>query len=133
MAVPLRSDDIRIRPVRRARPFQVIRALEESARDESLLFGHSARRRHHPVIADDLFAALDGRELTVAGRTCRVIVYGIRDEGGRRWIQLGLDGHPTHLVTLRMSTGDGERHAVLKLASWIANPDASEDEVLHVA
>jgi hypothetical protein len=85
------------------------------------------------VIPDQLFSLLDGRELTVGGLSCRVIVYGIRDEGGRRWIQLGLEGHPTHLVTLRLSPSDGERHAVLKLASWIANPTDTTDEILNVA
>ena len=132
MAFGLRDIDVRIRPITKTRPFQVIRNLANTC-DELLPFGHSSARRGHAVIPDHLFSVLDGRELTVNGRTWQVKVYGIRDEAGRRWIQLGLEGASTHLVTLRLSPGDGERHAVLKLASWMANPSDFSDEILNVA
>ena len=78
---------------------------------------------------EELFVGLDGRHVTVAGRSWRLQVYGACDGGGPRWVQLGLTGaapvsEPArpHMLTLRLGPGEDVSHAVKALASWLANP-----------
>jgi hypothetical protein len=78
---------------------------------------------------EELFVGLDGRQVTVAGRSWRLQVYGACDGGGPRWVQLGLTGAApvtdatgTHMLTLRLGPGEDVSHAVKALASWLANP-----------
>lgn len=72
---------------------------------------------------DELFNALDGRLISVAARTWRVEVFGIRDVAGARWVQVGLTGDAGQLmVTRRLVAGAGVQHVVLTLSSWLADP-----------
>jgi hypothetical protein len=102
---------------------------------ESLLL----RRRAPFTIGQDassdtegLFVALDGRQVTVSGRSWRLQVYGACDRGGRRWVQLGLTGQPHYMLTLRLAPGDDVGHAVQALSSWLANP-ADKGNILSYA
>lgn len=84
---------------------------------------------------DGLFAGLDGREVTVRGRRWRIEVFSTWEQTDRRWVQLALrgqSGQPDYMLTLRLAASDGVRHAVLTLASWLANP-AKNREILNVA
>lgn len=80
-----------------------------------------------PVVADDLFAALDGRELLVDGDSWHIVVYSIRDLKGRRFVQCGAGGVASLTVTLRLSLQDGAHEALLQLKSWLANRDKAAD------
>jgi hypothetical protein len=99
---------------------------------------HLAFPRHGSQVTEQfmrperLFAALDGRDVTVSGHRWQVGVYSVTDEAGRRWVQLTLNGRPHYMVTLKLAIGDGVGHAVLALSSWLANPSENSD-VLNVA
>jgi hypothetical protein len=97
-----------------------------------LLPGRGKTVKESALAPDALFAALDGRTLTVSGRRWLVEVYSVCDSAGRRWIQLGLDGRPHYMLTLKLAAEDGVRHAILALSSWLANP-AQGREILNVA
>ena len=84
------------------------------------------------VDPDQLFETLDGRQFRLGGREWRVDVYGVFDEGGRRWVQVSLAGSRQQMMTLRLAASHGAQHAVLSLSSWLANPGAT-DAVLNVA
>ena len=84
-----------------------------------------------PSDADQLFGALQGRDLTVSGRTWRVEVYSVRDVGGERWIQLALDGATRHTIALRLVAGGGLRPAVRVLSSWLSDPSIENAAILH--
>jgi hypothetical protein len=78
---------------------------------------------------EELFTGLDGKQVTVEGRSWRLQVYGACDGGGPRWVQLGLTGAAAvteparpHMLTLRLGPGEDVSHAVKALASWLANP-----------
>ncbi len=75
----------------------------------------------------DLWRALDGHFLRLSGRRWRVEVYGVCDDGERRWIQLSLSGRTRHMLTLRLTAGDGAPRAALALASWLAHPTEATD------
>jgi hypothetical protein len=68
------------------------------------------------LTADELFIALDGRSVTVAGRTWRLAIYSIYDQQASRWIQLQLNGRPKHIMTLRVAT-DASVEAVVETLS----------------
>ena len=84
------------------------------------------------VEPDHLFEALDGRQFRLGGREWRVDVYGVIDDGPRRWVQVSLAGTQRRMMTLRLASSHGAQHAVLSLSSWLANPAASQS-VLNVA
>lgn len=81
---------------------------------------------------EDLFAALDGRQVTLSRTKWRVEVYSVVDKFGRRWIQLALNGQTKIMLTLRLAAGAGARHVVFVLSSWLSNPSGSPD-ILNVA
>jgi hypothetical protein len=102
---------------------------------ESSLFLHrggatgASTERESMDDPEELFVGLDGRQVTVAGRSWRLQVYGACDGGGPRWVQLGLTGAAPvsepprpHMLTLRLGPGEDVSHAVKALASWLANP-----------
>ena len=70
--------------------------------------------------AERLFQALDGRWLSVSGEYWRAEVYGILQEGGWRWVQVGLHGAREHMLTLRMVPASGIGQLVLALTAWLA-------------
>jgi hypothetical protein len=74
-----------------------------------------------------LFAALDGRQVSVSGRKVRLEVYGVWDDLGRRWVQLGLHGRPLRVLTLRLAAGAGVI-STLEALQWLAaaNPELME-------
>lgn len=81
------------------------------------------------VQPEELFAAVDGQELFVAGRHWLIEVYGVLDREGSRWIQVGLKGQRDLMTTLKLAPSAGVRHAMLGLASWLANPPALTDSL----
>ena len=83
------------------------------------------------VARDELFAALDGRELEVDKRCWRIELYGISDVCGQRWIQLGLTGQKRLSLTMKLAIGDGEQRALLLLSEWLTAP-SKVTEVLNV-
>jgi hypothetical protein len=86
------------------------------------------------VDPDRLFVGLDGRNLSVAGRSWTVAVYGVCDQAGRRWVQLALDGASHYMLTLRLAPGDGVAQAVLALSGWLGNSSRSSAvQVMNVA
>ena len=85
------------------------------------------------VTPDRLFEDLDGRRLTVGDKDWCVVVYGVFDEPGRRWVQLALDGSRIEVVTLRLAPTEGLDRAVQSLAQWLADPSATDSVYAHVA
>lgn len=92
---------------------------------------HSPRREAGAPPQDQVFAALDGRDLVVSGSQWHVEVYGICEQAGRRWIQLALDGPRHHMLTLAMAADLGVRQVVPALSDWLADPSTS-DQLLTV-
>jgi len=80
-----------------------------------------------------LFDALDGRQVTVLGRSWLLHVYGTCEACGRRWVQLGLTGQTKHMLTLRLAPDDDVTRAVQALSSWLANPSSNKAQILSVA
>ena len=98
--------------------------------------GRQQRRpRPQPVSAERLFAALDGRKVSVKNQSWQVETYGVWDAQGQRWVQLSLtgqDGGSNFILTLRLAAGAGVQHAIMALSSWLANPGDTRD-ILNVA
>jgi hypothetical protein len=69
-----------------------------------------------------LFAALDGRELLVAGLRWRIEVFSVRDLAGLRWVQLALKGKSRQTLALKLDAGAGVRRVVEALVSQINSP-----------
>jgi hypothetical protein len=84
------------------------------------------------VDPERLFDALDGRQVTVSGRSWLLQVYGTCEGCGRRWVQLGLTGQTKHMLTLRLAPEDDVTRAVQALSSWLANP-SNKAQILSVA
>src|SRR5262249_32084059 len=80
-----------------------------------------------------LIDALDGRQLTVLGRSWLLHGYGTCEACGRRWVQLGLTGQTKHMLTLRLAPDDDVARAVQALSSWLANPSTNKAQILSVA
>ncbi len=83
------------------------------------------------VEPERLFAALDGRHLTVLGRQWRVNIYSVCDRAGWRWIQLALEGDSSYMLTLKTAGHDGVRALVPALLLWLLHPSGSGG-VLHL-
>ena len=66
---------------------------------------------------ESIIEALDGREFEIEGAACHVEVYGVWDEGGRRWVQLALDGERPRMLTLRLSAPQERECALVSVAS----------------
>ena len=84
------------------------------------------------VDSEGLFDGLDGRQLTVSGRSWLLQVYGTCEGCGRRWVQLGLTGQTKHMLTLRLAPEDDVTRAMQALASWLVNP-SNKAQILSVA
>jgi hypothetical protein len=99
---------------------------------EATSVGASAAIAQNSMSAPDLFAELDGSDFVAAGQTWHVEIYGVFDNDGYRWIQLGLNGPRTDLATLRLVQGAGPQQAVMALTAWLAER-AIDRSVLNVA
>jgi hypothetical protein len=82
--------------------------------------------------AECLFAALDGRDVTVKGEAWHVQVYGICEEAGRRWIQLAVDGPHHHMLTLVLATRHDVGQALRSVSDWLEEP-SSVPQVVNFA
>jgi hypothetical protein len=82
--------------------------------------------------AYELFAELDGSDFVAADESWRIEVYGVLDDHGYRWIQIGLTGTRSDMVTLRLVEGAGAQHAIMALTAWVAERGAVRN-VLNVA
>jgi hypothetical protein len=80
---------------------------------------------------EDLFNALDGRELIVLGQRWKVEVFSVCALGGCRYMQLSLQGDQQYMLTLRVTTGAEIPHLVPKLIAWLAHPSSS-GEILEI-
>jgi hypothetical protein len=86
-----------------------------------------ARARQTFVEPRRLFAALDGRELLVAGLRWRVEVFSVRDLAGLRWVQLALKGKSRQTFALKLDPGAGVQRAVEAVVSRITSPAPLSD------
>ena len=77
--------------------------------------------------AERLFRALDGRWIAVSGNRWRAEVYGVLQEGGWRWVQVGLHGARDHMLTLRTTQTSGISQLLLALTAWLAGSEAGPD------
>ena len=82
------------------------------------------------LMAERLFAALDGRDLLVRGEAWHLEVYGICEDAGRRWIQLAVDGPRHHMLTIALATRHGVRQAVRVLTAWLEEPSRVDGLVI---
>jgi hypothetical protein len=86
------------------------------------------------VEARRVFDALDGHDLYVSGHSWRMEVFSVSDEAQHRWVQLGLSGDQTFMLTLRLNAGAGEQPAIEALSSWLGRPSESPvNQILNVA
>ena len=75
-----------------------------------------APRARRLVTPEELFVALDGRSLTADTDRFDIEVFSVRDEAGRRWVQLALAGeHTRRLLTVRLEPGDTAQHVFMTL------------------
>ena len=73
------------------------------------------------VTNNQLFQALDGLKVNVSGRSVQISVYGIHEEAGQRWIQLGLEKHPMHMLTVHVNGADGFQRVATSVGAWVAD------------
>lgn len=76
---------------------------------------------------DDLFAALDGRDLAMRGSRWHVEIFSVREIGGRRYAQLALRGTPDYFVTVRSPVVADTRRIIPALLLWLMRPGLSGD------
>ena len=93
-----------------------------------------AVRRPMAVAAarERLFESLDGRTITVTGRTWEIRVHGISEEPGAWWLQLSLKGSPEYTITMRTPLFQTAHDTMCRLSRWLADPSQA-DEALTVA
>lgn len=72
------------------------------------------------VPSEAVFHALDGHRFEIDGGACNVEVYGVYDDGGRRWVQLALEGERRRMVTVRV---DADLQPECALVSLAMKPD----------
>ena len=82
--------------------------------------------------AERLFRGLDGCWIAVAGDRWRAEVYGVIQEGGWRWVQLGLHGAREHMITLRTLPSSGVGQLILVLSGWLSGGERGP-EIVSVA
>ena len=73
------------------------------------------------VTSDELFKALDGLKVNVSGRKIAVTVYAIHEGAGHRWIQLGIENQPMHMLTLHIGSADGFQRVATSVGAWVAD------------
>jgi hypothetical protein len=85
----------------------------------------SAAASNELTVADDLFGALDGQEVTSEGDRWRIAIYGIHPGRRRYWIQVLLTGPEQYAATFRI---DPDRPAELlsEVATALRAPDDAD-------
>jgi hypothetical protein len=71
---------------------------------------------------EHLFSALDGCELAALGKRWRIDVFGVIENAGRRFVQLGLEGPTHHMLTMRLAPHVPVRRLGFSLVVWLAAP-----------
>jgi hypothetical protein len=72
--------------------------------------------------ADTVFDALDNRALRLLGRNWQVHVYSVSDQGGGRWVQLGLESTDHRLMsTVCVDPTDSPEHILMAAQSWLVS------------
>ena len=87
----------------------------------------ASRRESTP--ADTLFAAIDGRSISLCGHVYQLEVYGVTEASGARWLQLGLHGDGERLLTLRLPLGANVSRAMHALFVELAEMNAQRFEL----
>ncbi len=83
--------------------------------------------------ANDLFEALDGRNVSLRSRSWRIEISGVFEQEGLRWLQMTLRGIPPYSVAVRIAPLDTAAEVVEALRTWLAFPSKSSSRVLHFA
>src|SRR5262249_3359620 len=60
-------------------------------------------------------------QMNVSGRKVQLSVYGIHEEAGHRWIQLGLENQPMHMLTVHIGGADGFQRVATSVGAWVAD------------
>jgi hypothetical protein len=81
------------------------------------------------LTTEHLFNALDGRWITAAGDQWRAEVYGVLEEGGWRWLQVGLHGPRNHMITFRTAPTSAIGEVIQALTAWLSGSDPGPDIV----
>ena len=71
------------------------------------------------------FDMLDGRDLLVSDHHWRVEVFSVSDQAQHRWVQVGLKGHHSAMLTIRLEAGSGDQRAIEALSSFLRHPSTS--------
>lgn len=71
---------------------------------------------------EELFSAIDGRDLSILGRHWRVEVFSVSEIGGHRYVQLALRGGSDHMLTLRVMPDAEPYQLIPRLLTWLARP-----------
>ena len=79
----------------------------------------------HRLDADELFATLDGRSITMPNGAWLIEIHSIFDEAGFRWIQLTLKGNPPYSMTFQINSGDDADEAVRALSMWLSTLESA--------
>jgi hypothetical protein len=83
-------------------------------------------RPAHSCRPDDVFDALDGREIVADRAIWRLQVYSVSDYDGGRWIQLGLLRPGTcRMRTVRVTSDDQPEHILVALQSLLRDDDGN--------
>lgn len=70
---------------------------------------------------DELFKALNGLQINVFERKIQISVFGIHEEAGHRWIQIGLEKQPMHMLTVHIDGADGFQRVTTSVGAWVAD------------
>jgi hypothetical protein len=89
-------------------------------------WGTLASTDGHPLDADQLFAALDGRSIVTPRGVWVVEIQSIFDDADYRWVQLSLAGHPPYALTFRVNPGDDADEAIRALSFWLIGIDGQQ-------
>lgn len=73
---------------------------------------------------DNLFSALDGRDVTVSGDRWHIEVYSVADVQSDRWVQLAVTGGSLFMITLKLSAAVNVGQVLSAVATWVRNPSA---------
>jgi hypothetical protein len=78
-----------------------------------------------------LMSELDGRLLRTPEGTWRLSVFDVSLHAGLRWVQLTLEGEPSHVLTLRLAPDQGTPQVLEALAGYLRHP-LTMGEILNV-